>query len=212
MARLLFVEDDPTIRKITSLYLSEKHEVILACDGLEAMEKMKSYDFDLIILDLILPKISGETVAQFAKTKGVPFLMVTAKNAEEDILDGLKLGAIDYITKPFSPRVLVAKIDNFLHRLPRKKLHLDLMACELITKDSTITLTKKEAFLLNELLSAPNSTLTREELLERVWKGEKVSKRIVDATVKNLRKKLQNSPVKLITIFGKGYKVSTEQK
>jgi two-component system OmpR family response regulator len=209
MATVLIVEDDPTIREITKLYFEKVHDVILAEDGMEAARAIKEKEIDLVILDLILPKISGETVAQIASCKKIPVIMVTAKNTEEDILDGLRLGAVDYITKPFSPKVLLAKANNFLERLhfsqEKKYPYVDLQNNTLVTEKGTVYLSATEAKVLNELLKNRESVLSREELLKRVWNAQKVSVRIVDATVKNLRKKLKKSPVKIKTIFGRGY-------
>ncbi len=213
MATILIVEDDPTIREITKLYFEKEHEVLLAEDGMKAVKIMKENPIDLMILDLILPKISGETLAQIAKNKEIPVIMVTAKNAEEDILNGLKLGAIDYITKPFSPKVLLAKADNFLERFSAKSEkypYVDLQNNALVLENESIYLSSTEARVLHEMLKNKEEVLSREELLEMVWRGQKVSARIVDATIKNLRKKLKSSPVKIRTVFGKGYRAEVE--
>lgn len=207
MARILLVEDDPTMREIMKLYFEKSHDVSLAEDGLLAVKFMNEERFDIIILDLILPKLSGDSVAQVANAKGIPVIMVTAKNSEADILNGLKIGAVDYVTKPFSPKVLLAKVDNFLKRLPNspKLPTIDIISRTLITKNARVALSPTETSLLSEMMKKPGKVLNRHELMELVWGRKEVSKRIVDATVKNLRKKLKGTDIEIRTIIGVGY-------
>lgn len=210
MANILIVEDDETISEIMKLYFEKEHTVFLANDGIQAVKIMKEKELDLILLDLMLPKISGETIAQMAINKSIPVMMVTAKNDEEDILNGLKLGAVDYITKPFSPKVLLAKVNNFFERFQKEKRrypYVDLQMNALVTEGKNVYLSSTESRVLYEMLKEPTKVLSRKELVERVWKGQNISPRIVDATVKNLRKKLKGSHVKIRTVFGKGYHV-----
>ncbi len=210
MANILIVEDDETISEIMKLYFEKEHTVFLANDGIQAVKIMKEKELDLILLDLMLPKISGETIAQMAINKSIPVMMVTAKNDEEDILNGLKLGAVDYITKPFSPKVLLAKVNNFFERFQKEKRrypYVDLQMNALVTEGKNVYLSSTESRVLYEMLKEPTKVLSRKELVERVWKGQNISPRIVDATVKNLRKKLEGSHVKIRTVFGKGYHV-----
>ncbi len=210
MANILIVEDDETISEIMKLYFEKEHTVFLAKDGIQAVKIMKEKELDLILLDLMLPKISGETIAQMAINKSIPVIMVTAKNDEEDILNGLKLGAVDYITKPFSPKVLLAKVNNFFEHFQKEKRrypYVDLQMNALVTEGKNVYLSSTESKMLHEMLKEPTKVLSRKELVERVWKGQNISPRIVDATVKNLRKKLKGSHVKIKTVFGKGYHI-----
>ncbi len=211
MAKILLVEDDKTMGEILSLYLGKQHEVVLIKNGIEAAKVVKEGNFDLLLLDLMLPGLTGETVAQMANLKGIPFIIVTAKNSEEDILNGLKLGAIDYITKPFSPRVLVAKIENFFARGTRiSKLNLHLNERELITDKKKLYLTPTEAKLINFMLQNRGKICKRKELLNVAWEGKR-SERIVDATIKNLRKKLEGSGIKIKTVIGLGYTIEESE-
>ncbi len=207
MARILLVEDDPTMREIMKLYFEKSHDVSLAEDGLLAVKFMNEERFDIIVLDLILPKLSGDSVAQVANAKGIPVIMVTAKNSEADILNGLRIGALDYVTKPFSPKVLLAKVDNFLKRLSNspKLPTIDIISRTLITKDARVALSPTETSLLSEMMKKPGKAFNRHKLMELVWGRKEVSKRIVDATVKNLRKKLKGTGMEIRTIVGIGY-------
>ncbi len=211
---ILLVEDDPTIREILVIYLSKKYEVALATRGFEAAKLIKDGNFDLILLDLMLPEISGETLAQIANLKDIPIMMITAKNSEEDILNGLKLGAVDYITKPFSPKVLMAKIENFFTRRSKdgKKSMVSLSVDErtLLAKNRKIYLTPIETKLLEVMMNNPEKVYSREDLLKMAWNEER-SERIVDATVKNLRKKLDGSGIKIKTMIGIGYAIEREE-
>ncbi|MGC8544674.1 response regulator transcription factor [Athalassotoga sp.] len=211
MAKILLVEDDRTIGEILSLYLGKQHEVVLVDDGIEAAKIVKEDNFDLLLLDLMLPGLTGETLAQLASLKGIPFIIVTAKNSEEDILNGLKLGAIDYITKPFSPRILVAKVENFFSRDSKtSKLNFHLNERELVTDKKKVYLTPIEAKLINFMLKNRGSICKREELLSIAWEGKR-SERIVDATIKNLRKKLEGSGIKIKTVVGLGYTIEESE-
>jgi len=211
MAKILLVEDDRTIGKILSLYLGKQHEVVLVDDGIKAAKIVKEDNFDLLLLDLMLPGLTGETLAQLANLKGIPFMIVTAKNSEEDILNGLKLGAIDYITKPLSPRILVAKVENFFSRDSKtSKLNFHLNERELVTDKKKIYLTPIEAKLINFMLKNRGSICKREELLSIAWEGKR-SERIVDATIKNLRKKLEGSGIKIKTVVGLGYTIEESE-
>ncbi len=211
MAKILLIEDDRTIGEILSLYLGKQHEIVLIDDGIEAAKIVRDGDFDLLLLDLMLPGLTGETLAQMANLKGIPFIIVTAKNSEEDILNGLKLGAVDYITKPFSPRILVAKVENFFARdLRAQKLNLHLNERELITDKKKVYLTPIEAKLIDFMLKNRGKVCKRKELLDIAWENKR-SERIVDATIKNLRKKLEGSGIKIKTVIGLGYTIEESE-
>ncbi|WP_161847882.1 response regulator transcription factor [Athalassotoga saccharophila] len=206
MERILIVEDDKSIGDILNLYLSKKYDTVLVNDGMEAARIIKKERFDLILLDLMLPNISGETLAQMADLSRIPVIIITAKSSEEDILNGLKLGVIDYITKPFSPKILLAKIDNFFSRMRNNVVDLGDDGRSLIIGGKKIYLTQVESKLLNFLIKNYGRVCKREELLMAVWNGER-SERIVDATVKNLRKKIKDSGIEIKTVMGLGYTI-----
>ncbi|BBJ27940.1 transcriptional regulatory protein WalR [Athalassotoga saccharophila] len=206
LERILIVEDDKSIGDILNLYLSKKYDTVLVNDGMEAARIIKKERFDLILLDLMLPNISGETLAQMADLSRIPVIIITAKSSEEDILNGLKLGVIDYITKPFSPKILLAKIDNFFSRMRNNVVDLGDDGRSLIIGGKKIYLTQVESKLLNFLIKNYGRVCKREELLMAVWNGER-SERIVDATVKNLRKKIKDSGIEIKTVMGLGYTI-----
>ncbi len=206
MERILIVEDDKSIGDILSLYLNKKYDTVLVNDGMEAAKIIKKEKFDLILLDLMLPNISGETLAQMADLNGIPVIIITAKSSEEDILNGLKLGVIDYITKPFSPKILLAKIDNFFSRIRNNVVDFEDGGRSLTIDGKKIYLTLVESKLLNFLIKNYGRVCKREELLMAVWNGER-SKRIVDATIKNMRKKIKGSGIEIKTVMGLGYTI-----
>ncbi len=206
LKKILIVEDDKSIGDILNLYISKKYDTILVNDGMEAARIIKKERLDLILLDLMLPNISGETLAQMADLNGIPVIIITAKNSEEDILNGLKLGAIDYITKPFSPKVLLAKIDNFFSRMMNNMFDFEDEGRSLTIDGKKIYLTPVESKLLRFLINNYGRVCKREELLVAVWNEER-SERIVDATVKNLRKKIRGSGIEIKTVMGLGYTI-----
>lgn len=206
MERILIVEDDKSIGEILSLYLKRKYDVFLLDDGMEAAKIIKKEKFDLILLDLMLPNISGETIAQMADLSKIPVMIITAKSSEEDVLKGLRLGVVDYITKPFSPKILLAKIDNFFSRMKNTNIDLEIDERSLIVKGERVYLTPIESKLVDFLIKNYGKICKREELLKAVWNGER-SERIVDATVKNLRKKIKGSGVEIKTVMGLGYTI-----
>ncbi|MGC8611314.1 MAG: response regulator transcription factor [Athalassotoga sp.] len=206
MERILIVEDDKSIGDILSLYLNKKYDTVLVNDGMEAAKIIKKEKFDLILLDLMLPNISGETLAQMADLNEIPVIIITAKSSEEDILNGLKLGVIDYITKPFSPKILLAKIDNFFSRIRNNVIDFEDGGRSLTIDGKKIYLTPVESKLLNFLIKNYGRVCKREELLMAVWNGER-SERIVDATIKNMRKKIKGSGIEIKTVMGLGYTI-----
>lgn len=211
MPKILLVEDDDTMRGILALYLEKKYDVSVASKGIEAAKLIKKEKFDLILLDLMLPEISGETLAQMASISEIPVMILTAKNSEEDILNGLKLGVIDYITKPFSPRVLMAKIENFFSRnVKTSKSSFQINERELIIGDNKIYLTPIESKLINFMMENKGEICKREDLFKVAWE-DKRSERIVDATIKNLRKKLEGSGIKIKTVTGLGYTIECSE-
>jgi len=231
--KILVVEDDVKTAGAIDLYL--KHggfETLLARDGLSALEQARERGPDLIILDLMLPQINGLDVCRILRSEcDTPIIMLTARTTEDDKLRGLDLGADDYVTKPFSPRELVARVRAVLRRTAEKSdsdkhsdttsqvqfndLIIDLRRHEASLSGKLMPLTPTEFKLLETFVRSPERTFTRQELVERVfgWDYEGLE-RTVDAHIMNLRKKLnpdRKRPSFISTVFGIGYKFSGER-
>src|ERR687897_1718481 len=219
---VLVVEDESSIASFVSLYLKNAgYTVRTAANGSEALTQSAKGDASLIILDLMLPDIDGiEVCRRIRKTSDVPILMLTARDEDVDKIIGLEVGADDYLTKPFNPRELVARVKSILRRAtPEKRQiesaqlrHGDLLVDagrrEVRVGEEEVQLAPKEFDLLWELLDHKGLVLTRDQLLERVWgytfAGDT---RTVDVHVRQLRRKLGDaSPI--VTVWGVGYKVS----
>lgn len=227
--KILVVEDELKILEvITSLLESQGYEVYQAEDGKKALEIFKNEDISLIILDLMLPDISGEEICMKIREKSrVPIIMLTAKIDESNLLKGLDIGADDYITKPFSLMELVARVKVILRRTsdelkPLYKynsfqngdLYIDVDANIIKKKNEIINLTQSEWKILLSLMKYPNKVFTREELI-KIALGNDFDgyDRTIDTHIKNLRQKIEDnpkSPVYVITVFGKGYKFGGE--
>ena len=220
--KVLVVEDEASIASFVSLYLKkEGYDVRTAATGGEALAQAASGDVSLIILDLMLPDIDGiEVCRRIRRRSEVPILMLTARDEDVDKIIGLEVGADDYLTKPFNPRELVARVKSILRRsTPDRKevasavinhgdLCVDAGRREVKVGDEEIKLAPKEFDLLWELLDHKGIVLTRDQLLERVWgytfAGDT---RTVDVHVRQIRRKLGDaSPI--VTVWGVGYKVS----
>ena len=219
---MLIVEDESSIASFVSLYLKKAgYDVQVATTGGEALEKADEHAPSLIVLDLMLPDMDGIDVCRrLRKRSDVPILMLTARDEDIDKIIGLEVGADDYMTKPFNPRELVARIKSILRRATPERRdaetaelrHGDLVINsgrrEVKVGDTEIQLAPKEFDLLWELLDHRGIVLTRDQLLERVWgytfAGDT---RTVDVHVRQLRRKLGDaSPI--VTVWGVGYKVS----
>ena len=222
---VLVVEDESSIASFVSLYLKNAGYVVrTAATGSEALNQAGKGDVTLIILDLMLPDIDGiEVCRRIRKSSDVPILMLTARDEDVDKIIGLEVGADDYLTKPFNPRELVARVKSVLRRsAPERRRdaeeelrHGDLVINagrrEVKVGDEEIQLAPKEFYLLWELLDHKGLVLTRDQLLERVWgytfAGDT---RTVDVHVRQLRRKLGDaSPI--VTVWGVGYKVGPER-
>jgi DNA-binding response OmpR family regulator len=219
---ILVVEDESSIASFVSLYLKNAgYSVRTAATGTEALSQAATGEASLIILDLMLPDIDGiEVCRRIRKTSDVPILMLTARDEDVDKIIGLEVGADDYLTKPFNPRELVARVKSILRRatperrqvesaqLKHGELMIDAGRREVRVGEQEIQLAPKEFDLLWELLDHKGLVLTRDQLLERVWgytfAGDT---RTVDVHVRQLRRKLGDaSPI--VTVWGVGYKVS----
>ena len=218
---ILLIEDDKDISELISYNLKkENFNVITAYDGEEALNLIKDNIIGLIILDLMLPSVSGIDLLKYIKrdekTKNIPVIIETAKGEENDIVLGLELGADDYVTKPFSPKVLVARIKRLIERTEEKSINekllnagpvtLDLTRHKVTLKGKPIELTLVEFKLLNYLISNKGKALSRDEILANIWLDEVyVIDRVVDVHINSIRKKLGEESYLIETVRGVGY-------
>ena len=230
MAKILVVDDEPTLRNVLHYNLTkEAHQVRTAGDGEEAIDQAREYDPDLILLDVMLPKLDGfEVCKAIRRESNVPILMLTAKNSEIDKVVGLEIGADDYITKPFSMRELVARVKAMIRRsemlkgelitgeadktrLAVRGLTMDLLQHKVMLDGRTINMKPKEFELLAFLLRHPDQVFSRDQLLDQVW-GYEIGgdTRTVDVHIRWLREKIEEEPSKptyLETVRGVGYRL-----
>ena len=220
MKHILIVEDEPDIQELLCAYLQDAgYGTAAAGDGVAALELFQSRPFDLVLLDLMLPKIDGFGVCELIRRQSqVPILMLTALDGEEEQLRGFRLNIDDYVTKPFSMPVLLEKIRVILRRsggtvedgpLRYRDLSLDLDAREVRLEGRTLELTAREFELLHTFLSAPGRVFTREMLLSKLWGYDFFGdERVVDSHIKNLRRKLGRDYIE--TVRGVGYRAAQE--
>jgi two-component system response regulator ResD len=225
VAKILVVDDEPNIREVVGLYLRrDGHSVIPAADGEEALRLYRHSEPDLVVLDLMLPKVSGlEVCRRIQADQRVPVVMLTAKGEEEDRIVGLGIGADDYVVKPFSPRELAARVEAVLRRVNEARtgasaeelmifgdLCIDPNAREVTIRDAPVTLTAREFDLLHHLASHPKRVYTRDQLMETVWgyafAGDTST---VTVHIRRLREKIEPDPAHpryLQTVWGVGYR------
>ena len=221
METILVVEDEEPVRELVRMYLKkEGFRVETAEDGEKALAMARSFAPDLILLDLMLPGLDGLTVCkEIRKTMSVPIIMLTARGEEFDRVLGLEMGADDYITKPFSPREMLARVKAVLRRVKQAGeqntvliypgLLIDHSASRVEVGGQEIQFTPKEFELLWFLASHPRRVYSREQLLENVWGYAYLGdSRTVDTHIKRLREKLKNPSAKnyIVTAWGKGYR------
>jgi two-component system, OmpR family, response regulator ResD len=224
VAKILVVDDEPNIREVVGLYLRrEGHEVVSAANGEEALEAFGREEPDLVVLDLMLPKLSGLDVCRRMRAeRRVPLIMLTARGEEEERIVGLSLGADDYVVKPFSPRELTARVAAVLRRVEESSepadrkvlsfegLRIDPNTREVLVDGEPATLTAREFDLLYHLASAPGRVYTRDQLMETVWGyAFSADTSTVTVHVRRLREKVEPDPATpryLQTIWGVGYK------
>lgn len=221
--RILLVEDEKAIREAVAAYLERAgYWVTPAADGQEAVEAFSLHQFDLVILDLMLPKLPGEKVCRIIRdTSDIPIIMLTAKGEVEDRIVGLELGADDYLIKPFSPRELVARVRALLRRAhidsePQREvldyggLTIDLNGHKVLVNDEEVDLTASEFKLLTTLSRYPGRVYSRMELVEKVLGYDfEGYERTIDSHVKNLRAKIGDDPRNprwIYTVHGVGYR------
>jgi DNA-binding response OmpR family regulator len=227
MSRLLLVEDDRTLRTgLCDALTLEGHDVTTAADGEAARQLLLSRHFDLVVLDLMLPRRGGLEVLKELRSRKLetPVLVLTAKGDEADKVVGLELGADDYVTKPFSLKELLARVKALLRRSRKSdaarpaveqfrigEVLVDLAAFELRRGKQVHAISPKEAAMLALLFAEAGKVVPRSRFLEEVWKSaEFVGDRTIDTHVLNLRKKLERdpkSPRHLLTVHGAGYRL-----
>jgi DNA-binding response OmpR family regulator len=222
--RVLVIDDEENVCELIALYFEKAgYEIISTGDGNEGIEMIRSQKPDLVILDLMLPGMDGLDVCkEIRKTSNIPLIMLSARVDEVDRVLGLEIGADDYVTKPFSPRELLARVKAVLRRAayvpsPDEQQILNLpglsvsrISREVIVGEERVDLTPKEFDLLWYLASNRNRVFTREQLLEQVWAYQEFygDERTVDQHIKRLRRKIEinGSPCRITTIWGVGYK------
>ena len=222
-ARVLLVEDDARQAEIIRLYLvGEGHEVLLAGDGRDGIDLARTHRPDLVVLDLMLPRVDGLDVCRTLRRESdVPILMLTARSSEDDMLLGFDLGVDDYLTKPFSPRELMARVRSLLRRgagpVPESEVHeyqglrVDVVQHRITLHGRAVDCTPAEFRLLQALIEEPGRAFSRRELLEQMHGFDRfITERTVDAHIKNLRRKLEaesGGPQYIMTVFGVGYRL-----
>jgi len=224
---ILVVDDEKDIREVIEIYLmNENFDVITACDGLEALEKLKNKDIDLIVLDIMMPKLDGiRTCLKIREEKKMPIIMLSAKSEDSDKILGLNIGADDYVTKPFNPLELVARIKSQLRRCisfnePKEEnvdeicidgLKINTATREVFVDETFIRLTPREFSILEILASNLGRVLSTKQIYEKVWDESFFnSDNTVAVHIRNIREKIEINPkepryIKLV--WGFGYKI-----
>lgn len=227
--RILVVDDEPNIREVVELYLRrDGFAVDVAPDGEEALAIVEKQPPNLVILDLMMPRLGGLELADILRdTLDIPIIMLTAKSDEDDRILGLEIGADDYVTKPFSPRELVARVKAVLRRAGDKSstaeeatpltfpgLEIDPRTRTVVVRGESISLTAKEFDLLWFFANNPGHVFTRDQLLDKVWGyGFFGDASTITVHVRRLREKLEADPAHpqyILTVWGVGYKFAAE--
>lgn len=217
MANILIVEDERNMQNIIVEYMQKGgHLCFTADDGVDALVLLKNNPMDLMILDVMLPHLDGFSVCKMAREMNhMPIIMLTAKGGEDDKLKGYAYGADDYMTKPFSPRVLLAKVNALLWRsssIPANALSIEKITIvpashKVLLDGREVFLTHKEYELLHLFMANPGQVFTRDQLLNRIWGYEfEGTTRTVDTHIKTLRQKLGGEGKHIVTLIRSGYK------
>ncbi|NOH02870.1 MAG: response regulator transcription factor [Chloroflexi bacterium] len=225
MTKILVIDDEPSIVNLVQAYLKpEGYEVFTASDGVSGLKAARAFKPDLVILDVMLPGMDGlELLSKLRRESDVYVIMLTARTEETDKIVGLSVGADDYVTKPFSPRELVARVKAALRRLGTgagsgevggvlsfRHVRIDVGARQATVDDKPVELTAIEFDLLRTLAEHRGRVLSREQLLEKVWGGEYFGEmRVVDVHLGHVRAKLGN-PEYIATVRGVGYRFDDE--
>lgn len=226
--RALIVDDEVKITQVVKSYLEKSgFEVGVSYDGLDAIKRSTGEDWDIIILDRMLPEVEGEAVFKIIRQKkDTPIIMLTAKTSEKDRLEGFELGADDYVPKPFSPRELVARVKAVLKRIPEKdsrgividsgRITIDPDKMELYKDKVKIDLTPLEFNLVHLMARSPGIVFTREKLIQEIFGYDYEGyDRTIDVHIKNIRKKIEDradKPVYIKTVYSVGYKFENPAK
>ncbi|KAA2263476.1 response regulator transcription factor [Solihabitans fulvus] len=227
-AHVLVAEDDPKQAELLRRYLErEGHAVVLVGDGRAAIDEARRRQPDLLVLDVMMPRVDGLDVCRVLRAESdIPIVLLTARSTEDDVLLGLDLGADDYVTKPYSPRQLVARIRTVLRRARRSgasgarslqvgDLTVDPVRHEVTVRGEPVECTPAEFRVLAALAAEPGRAFTRGQLLEQAYGLDRfITERTVDVHVMNLRKKIEpdpRRPASLVTVYGIGYKLLGER-
>lgn len=225
MKKILVVDDEPKIVEVVEAYLKkEGFDVLTAEDGEKALKSFKNEVIHLVVLDLMLPKVSGEEICnRIRATSDVPIIMLTAKSEEDDKIEGLAIGADDYLTKPFSVRELVGRVKALIRRSYRESsplaeylilnngdLEVDVNKMKVKKAGLHINLTTNEFKILLALLTNPGQVFSREQLVQKAFGVDYEGfDRTIDSHIKNIRQKIEDNhkePKYIITVYGMGYK------
>ena len=226
MSKILIVEDDVMIAELEKDYLeANDYEVALAFDGVQGVEMAQEDSFDLILLDVMLPKLNGfEVCKEIRKTSDIPILIVSTKGEDADKIKGLGIGADDYIVKPFSPSELVARVTAHLSRYGRLtakrkddsdiikvgEITIDTQAKRVSLRDKELVMTSREYELLLFLATNPDKVFSREDLFNRIWKLDSMGETsTVTVHINRIREKIEddkNNPKYIETLWGSGYR------
>ncbi|WP_019138171.1 response regulator transcription factor [Peptoniphilus timonensis] len=221
MFKILVVDDEKSIREVIRTYAEfEGHEVVEATDGLDAIDKVREEDFDVIVMDIMMPKLDGfSSYKEIKKIKNIPVLMLSARSEEYDKLFGFEIGIDDYVTKPFSPKELMARLNVIVNRnnkveenntMEFEGLKIDLDGRVVFVNDEMVELTPKEYDLLVYMVKNKNIALSRDKLLNQVWGYDFYGEdRTVDTHIKMLRNSIKEYRKFIITVRGVGYKFDT---
>ncbi|MEE0800589.1 MAG: response regulator transcription factor [Gemmiger sp.] len=219
MNRILIVEDEETISGLIRSSLRRAgYDCTVASDGVTAADLIAEHDFDLALLDIMLPGLDGYELLEYLRPLGVPVIFITAKGTTRDRVRGLQLGADDYIVKPFEIEELLARVEAVLRRSGRGgqtltafDVTLDCVARQVTQNGRPVDLTPREFALLEQLMRNRGAALYRDVLYERVWGGELPDSRTLDLHIQRLRKKLNWSD-KIETVYRVGYRLRAERK
>ncbi|SCG51253.1 response regulator transcription factor [Micromonospora humi] len=228
VARILVAEDDRKQSELLRVYLEhEGHHVQVVADGKAALERCRGNPPDLVILDVMMPVVDGLDVCRILRAESdVPIMLLTARSTEDDMLLGLDLGADDYVTKPYSPRELAARVRVLLRRAGRAgsdaevlrvgDLVVDVDRFEVRVGGRVVPLTAKEFGILRTLAAEPGRVFTRAQIIDRAFGFDRyIVERTVDAHVMNLRRKIERDPAEpayVQTVYGRGYRIPEQPR
>jgi len=220
--KILICDDEELIRDVIKEYLIiDNYEVFEASNGIEAIDKVKNNDIDLVVMDIMMPKMDGyQAIKEIKKLKDIPFIVLSARSEEFDKLIGFDIGIDDYVTKPFSPKELIARIKAILKRVQNetdtlvyKTLVMNKLAHEVTIDGKEVVLTPKEYDLLKYLMQNKNIALSRETILANIWGYDFYGDdRTVDTHIKTLRNNLGKYRDVIKTVRGMGYKFEVKDE